>query len=243
MKRYLSLLVPSALLFALATAAAQDAKDKPAPAKDKQDKAAPPAAKADKEAAPAAAKPATTETLKDSPYYPLQVGNTWLYRIGDNRYEMKVTKHEKVGDILCARVEMLIDGKPTAHEHLAVTADGLVRVAYDDRRAEPPLLFLKMPPKKGETWKVDSYIGKTDKVPGEHVYGTFAEGEASKISEPAGNYDNVITSSSQDLNANGIRLNFTYYFAKGIGMVKQEIEVSGQKVIIDLEKFDAGAKQ
>jgi hypothetical protein len=240
MKRYLSVLAPSALLILLATAAAQDAKDKPAPpAKDKSekaDKAPPPAAKSDKDAAP---KPAAVETLKDSPYYPLQVGNTWHYRLGDNRYVMRVAKHEKVGDYMCARVEMLIDDKPTAHEHIAVTADGIVRVAYDDRRAEPPILFLKVPPKKDETWKVDSFVGKTDKVPGEHVTGTFTEGEVAKLNEPSGSYENVITSTSQDLNANGQRLSFVYYFAKGVGMVKQEIDVAGQKVIVDLEKFES----
>ena len=258
MKRFLSVLAPLAIVVILAAvAAAQDSKDKappskdktePAPAKEKsdkdkadQDKSDKPAekAKSDKEAAPAA-KSAGTEALKETPYYPLQVGNRWDYRLGDNRYSMRVAKHEKVGNYMCARVEMMVDDKVTAHEHIAVTSEGVVRVAYDDRLSEPPLLFLKLPPAKDQTWKVDSVIGKTEKSPGEKVSGSFKQGEVAKVSEPAGMFENVITCNSPDLDANGLKLSFTYYFAKGTGMVKQEIDVGGQKVIIDLEKFEQG---
>jgi len=253
MKRFLLVLTPLAIVILAAVAAAQDTKDKappskdkaePAPAKEKSDKEksekqAPEKAKSDKEAAPAA-KSAAAEAMKESPYYPLQVGNRWDYRLGDNHYSMRVAKHEKVGDYMCARVEMMVDDKVTAHEHIADTNEGVVRVAYDDRRSEPPLLFLKLPPAKDQTWKVDSVIGKTDKSPGEKVSGSFKAGEAAKVSEPAGTFENVVTSSSPDLDANGLKLSFTYYFAKGTGMVKQEIDVGGQKVIIDLEKFEQG---
>jgi hypothetical protein len=246
MKRFLSLLAASAILVSLAApAVAQDAKDKAAtsPEKDKagpssdKDKTAPASDKDKKETPPAKA---VTEISSDQSYYPLQIGNTWYYRLGDNKYSLKVAKFEKIGELNCARIEMSVEEKVTAFEHIAVTPEGVVRAAYDERKAEPPLLFLKLPPKKDATWKVDSVIGKTDKSPGERVTGTFKEGEASKVTVPFGVYDNVITCSSQDLDANGVKLNFTYYFAKGVGMIKQEIDVGGQKVIIELEKFEHG---
>jgi hypothetical protein len=241
MKRFLSVLAASALLVTLAAvAAAQDAKDKAAPPKDKADKAPATKEKSSKETAPekapVAAAPQSTE------YYPLQVGNIWYYRVGDNRYSLKVAKYEKIGGLNCARVEMSVDDKVTSVEHIAVTSDGVARAAFGDakesKEAVPPLVFLKLPPKKGAEWKVDSVVGKTDKVPGEKVIGTFKEDEVAKVSVPAGTYEKVITSSSQDLDANGMKLKFTYYFAKDVGMVKQEILVAGQTVVIELEKFD-----
>lgn len=54
---------------------------------------------------------------------------------------------------------------------------------------------------------------------------------------PAGKYANVITSGSEDLDANGQKVGFTYYFAKGVGMVKQVIDLGGQKVTTEPEKF------
>jgi hypothetical protein len=256
MKRFLSILAASALLVSLAAvAAAQDAKDKPEPPKEKaaeppKDKPAEPAKDKDQPAPrPLVGKEVkkredpkskVVQTSSDQSYYPLQVGNTWYYKLGDNKYTLRVAKFEKVGDLNCARVEMAVDEKVTAFEHIAITEEGVVRVSYDERRSEPPLLFLKLPHKKDATWKVDSVIGKTDKVPGEKVSGTFKQGEAGKVGVPAGLFDNVITSSAQDLDANGLKLNFTCYFAKGVGMIKQEIDVGGQKVIIELEKFEPG---
>jgi hypothetical protein len=259
MKRLSSLLAASALVLSLAAGAvAQEAKDaKEPPAKDnkaqpakegKSDKAAP--AKDDKSAPPAkessdkgaAPKAQPAEVPKETPYYPLQVGNTWNYKLGDNRYLLRVAKYEKVGDYNCARVEMVVEDKVASHEHLTVTNEGLVRVAYDDKRADPPLLFLKLPPAKDATWKVDSVIGKTDQAPGERVTGTFTQGEEAKVKVPAGTFEGVVTCASQNLDANGLKLSFKYFFAKGTGMIKQEIDVGGQKVIIELEKFEP-AKQ
>lgn len=254
MKRLLSALAASTLVVVLAAFAAAQEKDKAAPEKDKaapaKDKAAPEKDKAipdkdkaappkDKDKAAPPDKPA--ETIKDSPFYPLAVGNAWNYKVGEQRFILKVAKHEKVGDVLCARVEMTVDGKVTSHEHIAVTGDGVVRIAFDDKRAEPPVLFLKLPFAKDATWKINSTVGKTDKEKGETVSGTFKEGEDKKVTVPAGAYE-AVTSSTDDLDANGMKLAFTYYFVKDVGMVKQVIDVAGQKVVIELEKFEAAKK-
>jgi hypothetical protein len=239
----LSVLAASALFLTLAAvAAAQEAKDKAAPPKDKEDKAAPAKDKAEK-AAPEA-KDKAAEGPKQTPYYPLGLGAMWYYKIGENRYTLKVAKYEKIGDLTCARVEMTVgeDSKVASVEHIGVTAEGVVRAAFDDKSAVPPVLFLKLPPKKGEKWKVDSVVGKTDKVPGEKVSGEFVAGEEAKVAVPAGTYD-CVTVSAQDFDANGMKLNFVYYFAKDYGMIKQVIEVAGQKVVIELEKYEAGKPQ
>jgi hypothetical protein len=238
MKRLLSVLTALALIVSLAAvAAARDDKDKDKapPAKDKADKD-----KADKGKAELDKAGKDISAVKSAAaagdYYPLKVGNTWFYKVGENHFSVKVTKFEKVGDINCARLEMFVEDKFQAVEHIAVTPEGVERVAFDNKKSEPPLVFLKVPVKKGEEWKVSCVVGKVDTSPGDKVSATFKEGEA-KIKVPAGEYDTVSVSST-DLDANGTKLKFTYYFAKDVGMVKQEIVMQSETVTVELLRFD-----
>src|SRR5205807_1527698 len=73
----------------------------------------------------------------ETPYYPLQVGNTWNYRAGENRYSMRVAKHEKVGDAMTAKIEMLVEGKARSEENIGVTGDGIYRYSYEGKEAKP----------------------------------------------------------------------------------------------------------
>jgi hypothetical protein len=172
------------------------------------------------------------DKMETTSYYPLAVGTSWEYKAGDSRYTLRVTKHEKVGDALCARVEMLMKDKAVSFEHVGVTKEGVYRYSFEGKEAKPPVLFLKLPPKKDETWKVDSKVG------GESVKGTFKNTGEEDVKVPAGNYKAVVVA-SQDLEANGVKMSVTYYFAEKVGMVKQVVEVSGQKIVIELEKYEA----
>jgi hypothetical protein len=181
----------------------------------------------------AAAAPAQ-DKMETTPYYPMAVGTTWEYKAGDSKYTLKVTKHEKVGNTLCARVEMFVKDKAVSYENVGVTKDGVCRFGFENKgEAKPPVLFLKLPPKKDQSWQVDSKIG------GEQIKGTFKDGGEEDVKVPAGSYKAVVVS-SQDLEANGVKMAVTYYFAKDVGMVKQIVEVAGQKVVVELEKYEAG---
>jgi hypothetical protein len=169
----------------------------------------------------------------ESPYYPLKVGNTWTYKLNDTHFTMKVAKFEDIDKQSCARLEMLSGDNVKAVEHIAVTSEGVKRFQFDGKKADPPVLFLKTQPKAGETWEVNSKIGT------EKLTGTFKIGEEAKVAVGGKTYENVITSSSDNLDANGLKISFTYYFAKDVGMIKQVITVNGVKVEIELEKFEA----
>jgi hypothetical protein len=98
-------------------------------------------------------------------------------------------------------------------------------------------MFLKLPPKKDETWEVEAKIGA------EKLKGTFKSGEVSEdVKVPAGIYkkENVVTSGSDNLDANGQKISFTYFFAKDVGMIKQTIKIMTQEVVIELEKYEPG---
>src|SRR5260370_25258892 len=102
---------------------------------------------------------AADETPKTSDYYPLKVGNVWIYKISDVKFEMRVKSFESVDGQLCARIEMSVNGNPQAVEHVAVKDDGVYRYKFQDKKAEPAVPFLKLPPAPCETWEVSSSIG------------------------------------------------------------------------------------
>jgi hypothetical protein len=128
------------------------------------------------------------------------------------------------------------DGKQTlSFENIQVTKDGVYRLAFEGNKADPPVKFLALPPKDGDSWKVDSKIGK------ETLKGTFKMGKADKLKVGDKEYDTVYTE-SDDLDANGMKVTFKTYFAKGVGMVKQEIKIGQQEVVIELVNFEPPAK-
>ncbi len=202
----------------------------------------------------AAAESAAQDKLKETPYYPLQVGTTWHYRSGDSKFTIRVARHEKVGDTLCALLETKRDGKLVGSEHLAVAADGVYRhdLTYPQlqshpndktkstkvpvsQRLKPPILVLKLPPKQGDSWKVDS------KGDGTIFRGGFQAAQQ-EITVNAGTYKKAFRVVSRDLEINSLKPTITTFFAEGVGMVKQIIEMGDAKIEIELEKFEAGGK-
>ena len=170
----------------------------------------------------------------ESAYYPVVNGSTWIYRAGDNRFVIKVAEIKMVGGVARAKLDLLVNDKVVSHEHVGVTKDGVVRFTFEGKEAKPPIKFLELSPKKDSTWPVDS------KVEGQALVGSFKSGEVDAIKVPAGEYKKVVTVTSKDLKANGVPLAITYYFAEKVGMVKQVIELAGQKVEIELERFEMG---
>lgn len=175
--------------------------------------------------------------LAETEYYPLRVGTTWHYKSGDGKIIVRVVKHEKVGDVLCARLETTRDGKVVGTEHLAVTDEGVYRhdLTQPDANGKmvthtpkPPIRVLKLPPKKGDNWKVDTDL----------AHGRFNIDE-SEVKVPAGTYQ-TIRVRSEDLEINGLKPTFTWHYAKNIGMVKQVMQEGNVTVEIVLEKFEAG---
>ncbi len=177
----------------------------------------------------------TADKAPETPYFPLKVGDSWDYRMGDTKFTLKVAKFEEVDKQNCARVEMTVGGKVHSYDLIAVKADGVYRYVTDGNKADPPVCFLKLAPKKDETWKVESTVAGMGKLTG-----TFKSGEVDELKVGDKKYEKLITVSGDDLVAGGQKIIVTYYFAKDVGMVKQTLSVNGQQAVIELEKFEAG---
>jgi hypothetical protein len=179
-------------------------------------------------AAPAPAQ----EKLAQTPYFPLAVGSAWTYKAGDGRFTVRVARHEKVGPVLTARLEVVADKKVVAFENVGVTPGAVVRYALDGKEAKPPVAFLKLPPKKGESWKVESALA------GAPLKGAFKAGEE-EVKVPAGTYKAVAVT-AQDLEVNGVKVHLVCYYAAKVGLVKQVQEIAGRKLVIELENYEPG---
>jgi hypothetical protein len=182
-------------------------------------------------AAPARAGDAPEET----PYYPLKVGTTWTYRDADApgaaKIVVKVARQEKVGDVLCARVETHKDGKAAGYEHVAVAKDGVYRHSINGLRPDRPLLLLKLPPRGGDEWPVAGKLG------GETFAGTMTAAEED-VAVPAGKYRALVVSG--EVKVGDAALASAHAFAKDVGPVRVRTEAQGQVVRLELEKFEPG---
>jgi len=169
---------------------------------------------------------------KDHSYFPMDVGATWHYSAPDGKVALKITAHEKMGDLKCAKMETSVDGNVIGNQHIASTAEGLVRVAYNGQKIEKPILFLKLPPKAGESWNIDTKItGQTT----ETIKGKFVAGEE-EIEVPAGKFKTV--TSTGEFEINGQPAKFAYWFAEKVGIVKLTIDSGSTHLNLELQKYE-----
>lgn len=165
-------------------------------------------------------------------YFPLAPGWKWTYEYPGGKFSMEITKTEKVGDHLSAsRLETIKEGKTKLYEHVIKTEEGICRVSVQGHEAKPPVCFLKVVEEGGEKkWTFESKIADQD-IKGEFTY----EGEVD-VEVPKGKYKAIkITSSTVDIAKQPVVI--SYYFAKDVGMVKQDIRVGGKLTEIKLADF------
>jgi len=177
------------------------------------------------------------DKLADStPFYPLNVGDSWDYKTRDGiRETRKVSSIEKVNGIPCAKVVQMVDGKERGTEFIGVKADGVYRLAFGIAKPENPVLFLKLPLKEGDSWTVEG------KATGETFKATFKVGAEKTIKVPAGEFK-AFPVSTDDLVAAGVKASSTIYYAPNVGVVMHEFKSGNQTTISELEKFTPKGK-
>jgi hypothetical protein len=189
--------------------------------------------------------PCAADEKKDAPektlpeYYPLQVGNQWSYKVKvvgiDTTMVTRIAKIETIKDQPYARLEAELNGKVVATENLRKTKKGIIRLRTNDIEAEPPFLLLKLPAKPGDKWE-GTFTAKGEKC--KFHSEIFAE---ETIAVPAGKFKALRVSIL--LYQRKMIINSTYWFARGIGFVKQTVDTPGEKasdgfnITLELEKY------
>ena len=104
-----------------------------------------------------------------------------------------------------------------------------------------------MAPKKGEDWQSWPVESKMET---QVFKGEFQAGEQKDVKVPflytEGKprvYPTAVTVTGKNLDVNGVKMDLTYYFVENVGMIKQEINMVGKKIVIELEKFQPPTKK
>jgi hypothetical protein len=174
---------------------------------------------------------------KKANFYPLQVGNTWHFKAEvmgkTNKTVYKVTRIEKVDGVDLAVLEVTVEGKVVATEHVQQTDKGVFRHKFNAAAIEPPFRMLPYPIKADEKWEGEIKSGGTA---GNYTARTKEE----EIEVPAGKFKTIRV--DFDLVEKGNKVSTSYWFAADTGFVKQTVDAGPLHVVISLEKFEAGKK-
>lgn len=162
--------------------------------------------------------------------YPLKKGSKWVYKTGDQTVEVEVVGPEKDG----WKLDTKVNGKSVANEVVQVKADGVYRLSVKGDKVEPPVLFLKLPAKKGDSWKVDSKVG-TQTVKGEFK----TSDDKAKVKVPAGEFEAVYVE-CPECDVAGAKSAIKYWFAKDKGVVKLSYSIMNSEAVLELKEYTEG---
>lgn len=181
---------------------------------------------------------AQEKTQDSKSYYPLKVGNKWTYQIesdavpkGSSKLIHQIAKIEKKNGVSLAQLEIVARDKVTASEYLSVSEKGIFRNNYNGEEITPPTCILKFPIKKNNTWKTESMAGK-------EKLNVACKSDEEEIEVPAGKFKTVKVVMDAEVVGAGIIVSTTYWFAQGVGVVKQHVNINSMQFSILLEKFE-----
>lgn len=198
-----------------------------------------------------AAQPPMPMAAPETPFFPLKPGTKWTYRITPDTSKDKANPDtvvitvrgvKKFGAEDAAELETTIGGSSQATEQIVVRTDGVYRVQVNDKKVDPPLLLLRLPPKKGD-WQVDSRWGmetlKGKFVAEEKDFTPEKRKDAPKDAPPEKPLKGIVVTGTE-MQANNQKINLLVYYVETRGPIKMEADVAGIRVALDLIGFEAG---
>lgn len=181
--------------------------------------------------------------------FPLKVGDRWTYQTADAKEKVAVAV-ERMEPIKrrvttangAERSEMIesylvrvANGEKVLQEQYMVTDDGVYRYAAGGKEITPPVKILKLPAASGDTWSVNS-VSETVALKGDFVV------EQTTVSLPGRGEVSAYLSKTRDFTVGDQKMDASYWFVPGIGIVKQHVKVGKYDFRITLEEFrQAGA--
>jgi hypothetical protein len=184
---------------------------------------------------------APAQTKIDNEYYPLKVGHKWTYIVNDDPKKVveievepaevfvrKVTKDGKTSEEkFTSFLLKSTSGDKVTRDQVVVMKDGVYRLSLAGTPINPPLLFFKFPVKSGEQWPSDSVSGTTT-VKGTNT-ATLVKSDDKKLDYWVISYNNN--------KAGKERIDITYWFAPGFGMVQQHLKMENHEILMKMKRF------
>lgn len=176
-------------------------------------------------------------------YFPLAVGYWWQYKNVEKGWDftIKVTGTEKIGDILCYKLETTAaNDKVMIIQYYSKTEGKVLEIkqvyASSNNEAvfEPSKEYLHNPLKTGDSW-----IWKGKGMMSIDIEESNAVGNFEKITVPAGTFSAVKVST--DVKQGGQDVKKEYYYAPCVGLIKSHTDSGGIKSTLELVKYNLKA--
>ncbi len=181
----------------------------------------------------AGAAPVPKEVLKKFPnYYPLELGNEWLYSVGENEVTVVVTAADKKDGVQTGTLETKVNGKTVASEKMRIDATGVCRTHVNQQEIDPPVLLLKFGIQDETEWATKCKVGKA------FLDFVFKLEGLEEIKTPAGDYKTVKVTGTGEIA--GTNTQTANHFADGVGIVKISYTIDVNEVTMELKKFTPG---
>ena len=183
------------------------------------------------------------EQAKADAYFPLQIGNSWVYECYDpddpqkkEIITVRVAKTETIDGMSLTVLSTKADAPdailllPKA-KYVKWTDKGFYRCRVDGLVLDPPILELKSPIKPGDKWEGTFHLAKDDVV----SY-TCETGEEA-IEVPAGKF-NTLRVKTTTKSGGTVFTTVTVWYARDVGEVKSVNKILRSETVQELKKFE-----
>ena len=186
-------------------------------------------------AMPAPEQEKKTDTKKLN-LYPLAKGTKWEYEVSVMGQKLEATQEitdvskPKEGERAISTISSNVAGQMITEE-MSADDKAIYRHAMNGQKLETPIIAIKYPHKSGAKW--------TEKLKfmGADVEADFEAKETEKVKVAAGEYNAYPI--LMTIKVMGQTVNATNWYADGVGIVKQQMEIGPLNVIMELKKFTA----
>ena len=186
-------------------------------------------------AMPAFAQDKKSDTKKLN-LYPLAKGTKWEYEVKVMGQTLEATQEitevskPKDGERAVSTISSNVAGQMITEE-MSADDKAIYRHAMNGQKLETPIVAIKYPYKAGSKWTEKLKFMGTD------VEADFEAKETEKLKVEAGEYSAYPI--LMTMKVMGQTINATNWYADGVGIVKQTMDIGPLSVVMELKKFTA----
>ncbi len=182
-------------------------------------------------------KTATLQGEKKPNMFPMAKGAQWEFEVNVNGMTLSVvqemTEVTKKDDQTHATIATKVNGQ-TITEEFSVNDKGIHRHSINNMKLDKPMLAFKYPVQP-QKWT------ESVKIQGMDLDVKLEMKAAEDVTVAAGNYKKVVPVEIV-MSVQGQDVTATNYYAEGVGIIKQEVNIAGMKITSELKKYTPGEK-
>jgi hypothetical protein len=159
--------------------------------------------------------------------YPTKPGSTWVYAGRTTEITSRIPCHEVAAGILCARRELVVNGKVVLTDHLRPEQGVMLKRANKGLPYVPPFPLVKEVPGP-VSWDYRSSKGTLS------VHCEQTDGGT--VQTPMGTFEKTVLVTMSGTDENGEVLT-KHWYARGVGLVREYNKSKGKEFVMELKSY------